>query len=142
MHPDPISSALTQDNKKESKRNRRRERQDINTTSRCVVWAGLKLILLPCPSFFLLSRGTKGPACVFRSTQQKWLGPNPRRAQRPVGRLGGGGGRLGDERMEFGTTTWTGLRGNRTSLTFPATRLNPGRQTRMGRWRNTHRRGS
>lgn len=91
MHPDPISSALTRDNRKESKRNRRRERQDINTTSRCVVWAGLKLILLPCPSFFLLSRGTKGPACVFRSTQQKWLGPNPRRAQRPVGRVGEGG---------------------------------------------------
>lgn len=64
MHSDPISSALTKDNRKESKRNHRRERQDITTTSRCVVWAGLKLILLPCPPFLLLSRRTKGPACA------------------------------------------------------------------------------
>lgn len=96
MHPDPISSALTEDNRKESKRNHRRERQDINTTSRCVVWAGLKLILLPCPPFFLLSRGTKGPACASLSTQQKWLGPNPRRARGPVGgRLGAKGWSMG-----------------------------------------------
>lgn len=85
MHPDPISSALTKDNRKESKRNHRRERQDINTTSRCVVWAGLKLILLPCPPFFLLSCGDKRTCLCLSSTQQQWLGPNPHRAQGPVG---------------------------------------------------------
>lgn len=128
MHPDPISSALTEDNRKESKRNHRRERQDINTTSRCVVWAGLKLILLPCPPFFLLSRGTKGPACASLSTQQKWLGPNPHRARGPVG------GRLGAKGWTMGLAREPGQYGQRgtgRSLRISEDGRIPGGQTGM-----------
>lgn len=94
MHLEPISSALTKDNRSKARGNHGRERKDTDTTSRCVVWPALKLILLPRPAFFLLSVRTKGPAWAScPDNRGGWMvDSSPCKAKSPGVVVGAGGG--------------------------------------------------